>query len=83
MVRSHEPPLTRVLPDASQYLHVYDEIDRTLRAEGWEAAFTLFQSRVGHVPPGQLPATMAVLLRPGTVLAPGPYRDLMQRLSGN
>jgi len=48
-----------------------------------EAAFTIFQSRVGHVPPGQLPATMAVLLRPGTVLAPGPYRDLMQRLSGN
>lgn len=39
-------------------------------AEGWEAAFTIFQSRVGHVPPGQLPATMAVLLRPGTVLAP-------------
>jgi hypothetical protein len=25
---------------------------------------------------------MAALLRPGTVLAPGPYRDLMQRLSG-
>jgi pimeloyl-ACP methyl ester carboxylesterase len=42
-----------------------------LRAQGWEATFTIFQSRVGHVPPGQLPATMAVLLRPGTVLAPG------------
>jgi pimeloyl-ACP methyl ester carboxylesterase len=83
VVVAHEPPLPRVLTDASQYLDVYDEIDRTLRAEGWEAAFTIFQSRVGHVPPGQLPATMAVLLRPGTVLAPGPYRDLMQRLSGN
>lgn len=64
VVVAHEPPLPRVLPDASQYLDVYDEIDRTLRAEGWEAAFTIFQSRAGHVPPGQLPATMAVLLRP-------------------
>ena len=26
---------------------------------------------------------MAVLLRPGTVLARGPYRDLIQRLTGN
>jgi pimeloyl-ACP methyl ester carboxylesterase len=44
VVVAHEPPLPRVLPDASQYLDVYDEIDRTLRAEGWEAAFTIFQS---------------------------------------
>jgi pimeloyl-ACP methyl ester carboxylesterase len=82
-VVAHEPPLPRVLPEAGQYLEVYDEIGRTLPTEGWAAAFTMFQSRVGHVPPGQLPASMAVLLRPATVLEPGPHRDLMQRLSGN
>ena len=69
VVVAHEPPLPRVLPGASQYPDVYDEIDRTLRAEGWEAAFTIFQSRVGHVPPGghlapmELPAPFAAGLR--------------------
>jgi hypothetical protein len=72
-----------VLPDAAQYLAVYDEIDRVLRTEGWQAAFRLFEAQVGHVPPDQLPLTMAVLLEPATVLEPGPHRDLMERLSGN
>jgi pimeloyl-ACP methyl ester carboxylesterase len=80
---AHEPPVPGVLPDAATYLAVYDEIDRTLRTEGWQAAFRLFQSRVGHVPPVQLPFVMQVLVSPAAVLPEGPQRDLMQRLSGN
>jgi pimeloyl-ACP methyl ester carboxylesterase len=79
----HEPPVPMVLPDAGQYLGVYDEIDRTLAASGWTAAFRLFHSRIGHVPDDQLPAIMAVLLNPASVLQPGPQLDLMQRMSGN
>jgi acetyltransferase/esterase len=82
-VVAHEPPLPRMLPDADAYLAVYDEIARVLEAEGWRAAFALFEERIGHVPPGRMPATMAVLLDPAGVLPPGPHRDLMQRLSAN
>jgi acetyltransferase/esterase len=82
-VVAHEPPLPRVLPDAARYLAEYDEIARVLEAGGWRAAFQLFQERIGHVPPGQLPATMAVLLDPASVLPPGPHLELMQRLSRN
>jgi pimeloyl-ACP methyl ester carboxylesterase len=63
-VVAHEPPVPRVLPDADDNLAVYDEIDRVLEKEGWRAAFRLFQDRIGHVPPGQLPATMTALLDP-------------------
>lgn len=82
-VVAHEPPLPRVLPDAARYLSVYDEIDRVLATEGWEAAFRLFQLQVGHVPAEQLPLVMAVLLSPASVLPPGPQRDVLQRLSRN
>lgn len=80
---AHEPPLPCVLPDPGEYLAVYDEIDRVLAAEGWEAALRLFHLQVGHVPAGQLPYVTAVLLHPDTVLPPGPQRDLLQRLSRN
>ena len=79
----HEPPVPMVLPDAEDYLRVYDEIDRVLRADGWQAAFRLFHARIGHVPAAHLPATMDVLLNPAAVLQPGPQLDLMQRMSGN
>jgi pimeloyl-ACP methyl ester carboxylesterase len=82
-VVAHEPPLPRVLPDAERYLAVYDEIDRVLATEGWEAAFRLFQLQVGHVPAEQQPFMMAVLLSPASVLPPGPQRDVLLRLSGN
>jgi acetyltransferase/esterase len=82
-VVAHEPPLPRVLPDAVAYLATYDEIARVLDAEGWRAAFRLFQERIGHVPPDELPTTMAVLLDPASILPPGPHLDLMQRLSEN
>ncbi|MGH3185882.1 MAG: alpha/beta fold hydrolase [Streptosporangiaceae bacterium] len=82
-VVAHEPPLPRVLPDAARYLCVYDEIDRVLATQGWEAAFRLFHLQVGHVPAKQLPYLMAVLLRPASVLPPGPQRDVLQRLSRN
>jgi pimeloyl-ACP methyl ester carboxylesterase len=82
-VVAHEPPLPRVLPDAARYLAEYDEIARVLAAEGWRAAFRLFQRRIGHVPPDELPTIMAVLLDPASVLPPGPHLDLMRRLSGN
>lgn len=79
----HEPPLPRVLPDAADFLAVYDEIDRVLATDGWRAAFTLFQVRVGHLTAAQQQATMAVLLDPASVLAPGPHLELMTRVSGN
>ncbi len=82
-VVAHEPPLPAVLPDAARYLAEYDEIARVLEAEGWRAAFQLFQERIGHVPPGRLATTMAVLLDPASVLPPGPHLELMRRLSGN
>lgn len=82
-VVSHEPPVPRVLPDADDYLAVYDEINRALETAGWLAAFRLFQARIGHVPAGQLPMTMTTLLEPAKVLPAGPHLDLMQRLSGN
>jgi pimeloyl-ACP methyl ester carboxylesterase len=82
-VVAHEPPLPRVLPDADAYLVPYDEIARVLDAEGWRAAFRLFQEWVAHVPPDELPTTMTVLLEPARILPPGPHLDLMQRLSRN
>jgi len=57
--------------------------DRVLAAEGWEAAFRLFHLRVGHIPAGQLPHVMAVLLNPAGVLPPGPQCDVLARLSRN
>lgn len=78
----HEPPVPRVLPDADTYLAVYGDIEQALGTDGWQAAFRLFQVRVGHTPADQ-PAVMTVLLDPAQVLPPGPHLDLMKRLSGN
>jgi pimeloyl-ACP methyl ester carboxylesterase len=82
-VVAHEPPLPRVLPGADAYLAPYEEIARILNAEGWQAAFQRFQEQVAHVPPGELPTTLGVLLNPAGFLPPGPHLDLMQRLSAN
>jgi len=82
-VVAHEPPLPAVLPDSDQYLAAYDEIASTLEAEGWEAAFRMFQARIAHIPRIQQPIVMKVLLKPGSVLPKGPLLELMKRLSGN
>jgi pimeloyl-ACP methyl ester carboxylesterase/DNA-binding transcriptional MerR regulator len=81
-VIAHEPPVPRVLPDAGDYLAIYDEIERALQTQGWQAAFTLFQVRIGHMRPDR-PELMTALLDPAQVFPPGPVLDVMQRLSGN
>ena len=81
-VIGHEPPVPRVLPEPGEILAFYDEFDRVLAAEGWQAAFTLFQARIGQISPGQHPA-WDYLLRPAKVLLPGPQLDLMKRVAGN
>jgi pimeloyl-ACP methyl ester carboxylesterase len=82
-VIAHEPPLPTVLPDAARYLAEYDEIARVLEAEGWQAAFRLFQLLIGHLPADAQARVTTVLLEPAKVLRPGPRLDLMQRLSHN
>jgi len=81
-VIGHEPPVPRVLPDPGDILAFYDEFDQVLADEGWQAAFTLFQTRIGRIPPGQR-LVWDTLLRPAKVLPPGPLLDLMKRVSGN
>lgn len=81
-VIAHEPPVPRVLPDPGEVLAVYDEFSRLLAADGWLAAFTFFQTRVGQVPPDR-PEVWDALLRPERVIPPGPLLDLMTRVSRN
>jgi|SRR5579875_1269336 len=81
-VVAHEPPVPRVLADPREYLAQFDEIDRVLITEGWQAAFTQFQVRIGLVPPAR-PEILAFLLKPASYLPPGPHRDTMIRISGN
>ena len=81
-VVAHEPPVPRVLPDADDYLAIYDEIERALQIQGWQAAFTLFQVRIGHMPQDR-PELMTALLDPAQVFPPGPVLDVMQRVSSN
>jgi pimeloyl-ACP methyl ester carboxylesterase len=80
-VIAHEPPVPRVLPDPGEILAFFDEFDRVLASKGWQPAFTLFQARLGGIPPGH-PA-WDYLLRPAKVLPPGPQLSLMKRVSGN
>jgi DNA-binding transcriptional MerR regulator/pimeloyl-ACP methyl ester carboxylesterase len=82
VVVAHEPPLPLLLPYAlspAGTVREFEKIFRVLDADGWRAAFTLFQTSMGGVPEDQLP----VLLDPAQVLPPGPDLDLMTRLSGN
>ena len=81
-VIAHEPPVPRVLPDPGDILAFYDEFSRVLASEGWQPAFTLFQARIGQIPPGGHPA-WDYLLRPAKVIPAGPQLDLMKRVSGN
>jgi pimeloyl-ACP methyl ester carboxylesterase len=78
----HEPPTPKLLPDAEQILSSYDEIDRVMEREGWEAAFKLFLELNKLTPPGE-PVAMKALLRPETVLPPGQLLDLLRRQSCN
>ena len=81
-VIGHEPPVPRVLPDPGDILAFCDGFDRVLAGEGWQAAFTLFQTRIGRIPPDQR-VVWNTLLRPAKVLPPGPLLDVMKRVSGN
>jgi pimeloyl-ACP methyl ester carboxylesterase len=81
-VVAHEPPVPSVLADPSEYLAQFDEIERVRAADGWQAAFWLFQVKVGLTPPAR-PEVMDFLMRPASFLPPGPHRDLMARISGN
>lgn len=82
-VVAHEPPVPRVLPDPDDYLAIFDEIDRVREADGWQAAFTVFQVKVGRIAPGTERYVMSTLLEPEQVLPPGQLLDLLKRLSGN
>jgi pimeloyl-ACP methyl ester carboxylesterase len=75
----HEPPVPTVLTDGADYLSVFDEIDRLLAVQGWEAAFTHFQVTIGNAPP----PVVAMLFDPAGHLPPGSERDRMMRTSGN
>lgn len=81
-VIAHEPPIPKILPDAAGYLSIFDEIGQVLQAEGWQAAFTLFQTRIAHLPPDR-PELIAALLDPAQVLPPGPTLEVLKRVSGN
>jgi|GEM_PF-234965 len=74
VVLAHEPPLPAALADDS-LLRQYQEIFRVLDQDGWLAAFRQFQTRMGGLDDAQVDD----LLHP----APGPYFDLMSRVSGN
>jgi pimeloyl-ACP methyl ester carboxylesterase len=75
----HEPPIPLVLPDAADYLAIYDEIERGLRDDGWESAFTMFLERIMGTPP---PAVKTVI-HPGPTFGPSPVRELLARVAGN
>jgi pimeloyl-ACP methyl ester carboxylesterase/DNA-binding transcriptional MerR regulator len=81
-VIAHEPPIPRILPDAAGYLAIFDEIEQVLRAQGRQAAFTVFLTRIAHLPPDR-PELIAALLDPAQVLPPGPTLEVLKRVSGN
>ena len=74
VVVAHEPPL----PDEA-IRREFDEILGVLDTDGWRAAFTLFQTRMGGVSPEET----AMLLDPPSGLPPSPELDLLTRMSGN
>jgi len=78
-VVAHEPPVPRVLPDAAEYLAIYDDIAYALATDGWIAAFTMFQTRIGRLDP----LIVEALLHPESRMPPGPQRDEMVRFSRN
>ena len=71
-----------VLADPSGYLAQFEEIERLLATEGWQAAFLKFQVNIGLVPSAR-PEVLRLLLEPGSFLPSGPHRDMMIRVSGN
>lgn len=75
----HEPPIPTVLADGADYLAAFDEIDRLLAEQGWEAAFTHFQVTIANAPP----SVLAMLFDPAGHLPPGAERERMVRTSQN
>ncbi len=75
----HEPPVPAVLADGGEYLAVFDEIDRLIAEEGWEAGFTHFQVSIANAPP----SVVAMLFDPAGHIPPGSERERMVRTSGN
>jgi pimeloyl-ACP methyl ester carboxylesterase/DNA-binding transcriptional MerR regulator len=71
VVVAHEPPLPALLPDRTA-LREYQDIFRVLDSDGWRAAFTLFQTRMGGLSDEEVDS----LLDP-------PDIDIFTRLSGN
>lgn len=78
-VVAHEPPVPAVLPDAAEYLAFFDELDELASAEGWQAAFTRFQSVIGGIPP----LVIRALLDPARYMPAIPARELMLRVTAN
>lgn len=72
---AHEPPLPLALPDPASAMATFDEVSRVLAEQGWQPAYRLFQSRVGHLSP----AETEWLLDPG----PGPGLEMVRRISHN
>jgi pimeloyl-ACP methyl ester carboxylesterase len=81
-VVAHEPPVPKVLPDPGPALALFDEIDRVRAAEGWQAAFIMFQIETGGIPASR-PEALTAVLDPAKVIPPGPLLDVMTRMSGN
>ncbi len=75
----HEPPIPAVMADGTDYLAVFDEIDRFLAEDDWQAAFTHFQTAIAKAPP----AVLAMLFDPAGHLPPGSERERMVRTSAN
>ena len=78
-VVAHEPPVPVVLPDAAEYLVFFDELDELARSDGWQAAFTRFQSVIGGIGP----LVIRALLDPARYMPPIPAREVMLRVAGN
>lgn len=78
-VVAHEPPVPAVLPDAAEYLAFFDDLDELARTDGWQAAFTRFQSVIGGIGP----LVIRALLDPARYMPPVPARGVMLRVAGN
>jgi pimeloyl-ACP methyl ester carboxylesterase len=78
---SHEPPVPLILPDAAAQFAPYEEIERVRHADGWRAAFVLFQTTIGGL--AEQPWIVQALLDPDKFIPAGPQLEMMRRVSGN
>ncbi len=72
---AHEPPL----PDTDELRSTFDEIERVLERDGWLAAFTLLQTRIGGLDADQVP----LLLDAGNAAMLDVDEATMARMAGN